>query len=96
MYQNAPGSNLHLSKGRHTSLRLRRQKSRNNCERQAKLVALKGQPSQVRYGSGFGIYYEMIAPIKGCFHASLLETRYGYFDLLARTRPDDGPSPDVE
>jgi len=34
--------------------------SRNNCERQSKLVALEGQPSQVRYGRGFGIYNEMI------------------------------------
>src|SRR5712691_8751112 len=34
--------------------------SRNNCERKSKMVALKGQPSQVRHGSGFGIYNEMI------------------------------------
>jgi hypothetical protein len=52
--------------------------SRNNCERQSKMVALKGERSQVRYGNGFGIYNEMIAPNQRMLSRFPLETRYGW------------------
>jgi hypothetical protein len=54
MYQNAPSSNLHLSKGR-----------------------------------------QYLFAVATTTHIATTAS-YRYLDVFARTRPDDGPSPDVE